>query len=381
SGRRPASGRASRARRRRRPPRRSRPGPGRRRSRPWRGTAPRRRPAARASDRPRPRGTRAGWGAGSRLSFGWRPPTRPIGTPPPPGERIRVVNPTRRWNPAAVAGVRQTGRRGVRMDGPAPDAGPDGGAREGVARGRHGVRRDEDGRAVARGALARGVRRAARGGHRAPVDRRAARGVAARHVPVPRVRERAVPRRDQVRRPLRLAELLPPDRRRRRRARRGPQPRDGAHRGALRPLRVPPRPRVRRRPADPDGRQVLHELDRPVLRAGGRVTPDRARPPRRPAMLDKHAAEAVPDAADPTLRREVAHTTAAALVHRGRASTDPQVHARLVRLVEAEGLDTVAGLWADGPADTLPGALWRLYALREWVRRDPRTVADRYRLG
>ena len=111
------------------------------------------------------------------------------------------------------------------------------------------------------------------------------------------------------------------------------------------------------------------------------MTPDRARPPRRPAMLDKHAAEAVPDAADPTLRREVAHTTAAALVHRGRASTDPQVHERLVRRVEPEGLDTVAGLWADSPADTLPGALWRLYALREWVRRDPRTVADRYRLG
>ena len=32
-------------------------------------------------------------------------------------------------------------------------------------------------------------------------------------------------------------------------------------------------------------------------------------------------------------------------------------------------------------ADTLPGALWRLYVLREWVRRDPATVADRYRLG
>src|SRR5699024_4339789 len=48
---------------------------------------------------------------------------------------------------------------------------------------------------------------------------------------------------------------------------------------------------------------------------------------------------------------------------------------------EAEGLDTVAGLWSDSPANTLPGALWRLYVLRDWVRRDPRTVADRYRTG
>src|SRR5690606_18466737 len=37
--------------------------------------------------------------------------------------------------------------------------------------------------------------------------------------------------------------------------------------------------------------------------------------------------------------------------------------------------------WAASPADTLPGALWRLYALREWTRRDPRTIAERYRLG
>lgn len=105
------------------------------------------------------------------------------------------------------------------------------------------------------------------------------------------------------------------------------------------------------------------------------------RPPRRPAMLDKYAAEAVPDAADPTTRVEVAHTTARALVNGGRASDDPEVHERLVRLVDAEGLDTVAAMWSDSPAGTLPGALWRLYVLREWVRRDPRTVADRYRLG
>lgn len=105
------------------------------------------------------------------------------------------------------------------------------------------------------------------------------------------------------------------------------------------------------------------------------------RPPRRPAMLDKYAAEALPDAADPTARVEVAHTTARALVHGGRATDDPQVHERLVRLVDAEGLDTVAAMWSDSPAGTLPGALWRLYVLREWVRRDPRTVADRYRLG
>ncbi len=105
------------------------------------------------------------------------------------------------------------------------------------------------------------------------------------------------------------------------------------------------------------------------------------RPPRRPAMLDPQAADELPGELDPALRVEVAHSTAAALVHGGRESEDPAVVDRLIRLVEAEGLDTVAGLWSDSPPHTLPGALWRLYALREWVRRDPRSVADRYGLG
>jgi len=98
-------------------------------------------------------------------------------------------------------------------------------------------------------------------------------------------------------------------------------------------------------------------------------------------MLDPQDAEQIPGDLDPALRGEIAHTTAGALVRRGRATEDPAVVERLVALVETEGLDVVAALWSDSPATTLPGALWRLYVLREWVRRDPATVADRYRLG
>ncbi|WP_129337846.1 hypothetical protein [Cellulomonas endophytica] len=98
-------------------------------------------------------------------------------------------------------------------------------------------------------------------------------------------------------------------------------------------------------------------------------------------MLDTTAAAAIPGGLDPARRAELAHATAAALVHRGRAEGDPDVLARLVALVEHEGLELVASLWSDSPAGSLPGALWRLYVLREWVRRDPVTVADRYRQG
>lgn len=103
---------------------------------------------------------------------------------------------------------------------------------------------------------------------------------------------------------------------------------------------------------------------------------------RRPAMLSPEHAEAIVGDVNPALRSEVAHTSASAIVHGGRAaSDDAALVERLVHLVDTEGIDTVAALWADSPPDTLPGALWRLYLLREWTRRDPRTIAERYRLG
>ncbi|WP_263119141.1 hypothetical protein [Cellulomonas sp. RIT-PI-Y] len=104
---------------------------------------------------------------------------------------------------------------------------------------------------------------------------------------------------------------------------------------------------------------------------------------RRPAMLDPQEADQIPGGMDPALRSRVAHTTATAIVHGGRAGAgdDPALVDRLVHLVESEGLDTLAALWADCPATTLPGTMWRLYVLREWVRRDPATLAERYRLG
>lgn len=102
---------------------------------------------------------------------------------------------------------------------------------------------------------------------------------------------------------------------------------------------------------------------------------------RRPAMLDPQTADNLPGSIDPALRGEIAHTTAAAIVNDARALEDPDIVERLVRLVETEGLDEVAGLWADSPSNTLPGALWRMYVLREWVRRDAETVTLRYRLG
>lgn len=103
--------------------------------------------------------------------------------------------------------------------------------------------------------------------------------------------------------------------------------------------------------------------------------------PRRPTLLGKLALDSLDGAPDPAELVEAAHAAAWLLVHAGRDSDDPQVQARLVRLVDEVGLDTLADLWSQRPARSLPGALWRLYALREWVRSDPAGAAADYRDG
>ena len=104
--------------------------------------------------------------------------------------------------------------------------------------------------------------------------------------------------------------------------------------------------------------------------------------PRRPARYGPDALEAhggtLPGPAEIT---EVAHQTAAILVGTGRAAHDPAVTSRLVTIVDDLGLSTVADLWSARPARSLPGALWRLYALREWVRRSPEQASREYAAG
>lgn len=107
--------------------------------------------------------------------------------------------------------------------------------------------------------------------------------------------------------------------------------------------------------------------------------PGRPRRPARltPRMMDFFAAEHL----DPAVIIQVADESAAALVRAGRASDDPQITERLVALVDEIGLDTVAELWAQRPARSLPGGLWRLYALREWIRANPVRVSREYAEG
>lgn len=103
--------------------------------------------------------------------------------------------------------------------------------------------------------------------------------------------------------------------------------------------------------------------------------------PRRPVMPGDAAFDDLPGGDDPALRAEIAHRTASLLVRGARSMEDEEVTARIVRLADDHGLDTVADLWASAPPDSLPGALWRLYLLRSWVRADPAAASREFAAG
>lgn len=108
--------------------------------------------------------------------------------------------------------------------------------------------------------------------------------------------------------------------------------------------------------------------------------PAHGRPtPRRPVHFGPEAMETygglTPDPADLV---EAAHQSAALVVSAGR---DAESTEEFVSLIDEVGLSTLAELWSERPARTLPGVLWRLYVIREWIRRDPDRASREYTAG
>lgn len=101
--------------------------------------------------------------------------------------------------------------------------------------------------------------------------------------------------------------------------------------------------------------------------------------PRRPAILEQPEAELIEGDHDTAESSELAHDTAQAVI--GQADAPAELITRIRTAIDEEGLDSVAGLWSRSPAATLPGTLWRLYLLLDWIERAPDTVTARYRDG
>lgn len=100
----------------------------------------------------------------------------------------------------------------------------------------------------------------------------------------------------------------------------------------------------------------------------------------RPVLMEPAEAERYTGAEDTAATSALAHQSAQLLIggYLG-ADTDTTLTAAGLRAVVAShGVDVIGELWATSPAGTLPGALWRLLLLREWIERDPALVESRY---
>ena len=106
-----------------------------------------------------------------------------------------------------------------------------------------------------------------------------------------------------------------------------------------------------------------------------------ARDHHRPVKFDPALFDQRIGGVDPAVLAEAAHVTAAAVLHRGRGHEDPEVRRRLVEFTDTEGLDGLAALWSEAPPVSLPGALWRLYALRSAVQADPVRLSRWFEAG
>lgn len=95
--------------------------------------------------------------------------------------------------------------------------------------------------------------------------------------------------------------------------------------------------------------------------------PEPERPVRPYLVADVERLSAAAATGEPLAKLELAHATAAAVIQAGRNEADVRPE-QFVALADMVGLDTLAALWREAADDTLPGALWALYALRGWCR-------------
>ena len=101
------------------------------------------------------------------------------------------------------------------------------------------------------------------------------------------------------------------------------------------------------------------------------------RPIRRPTA----AFDNIVGAEDTAERSRVAHATASALLERARTDATGESAERMVAFAAEHGIDDIAELWADSPARSLPGTLWRLYLLQISIRDDAAMTALLYERG
>lgn len=97
--------------------------------------------------------------------------------------------------------------------------------------------------------------------------------------------------------------------------------------------------------------------------------------------MDPTVADHRANGVDPAVALQVAHDTASALLHRIREASDRAVIARVLAYTTEHGVAELAELWSHAPAQSLPGALWRLYVVHASIVNDETFAAAAYDTG
>jgi hypothetical protein len=84
---------------------------------------------------------------------------------------------------------------------------------------------------------------------------------------------------------------------------------------------------------------------------------------------------------DPAQLSRAAHETAHALLNRVRESEDEALVERVITFTDSQGIDAIAELWSRSSAQSLPGALWRIYLMRTLIRQDATGTSQLYQRG
>lgn len=87
----------------------------------------------------------------------------------------------------------------------------------------------------------------------------------------------------------------------------------------------------------------------------------------KPALFAGHEFAAFQGGEDPAEVSAIAHSTAHALLFQIDHRADAQTLDKVVRFTDEHGIDTLAELWSHSSAHSLPGALWRMYLVRELI--------------
>lgn len=102
---------------------------------------------------------------------------------------------------------------------------------------------------------------------------------------------------------------------------------------------------------------------------------------RKPSLPGSALFEAQAEGADPAEMAAAGHRIANLLVRGPRNDSDQGLVDRVLHLADEEGLGVIADLWSHAAADSVAGALWRLYLLRTWVYCQPDLAAREFAAG